>query len=53
MWALAGGAADFALDDGLVQVMAARLAGLSVDVRTRRGKNPLPRELARAEGYLR
>src|SRR5262245_24907984 len=46
MAARQGGSANRALEDGFVEVMAAPLAGLAIDVAARGRKQPLPRPLA-------
>ena len=50
----AGGGADGLLDDGLVEVVAAALAGLAVRVAAGRGEDPLPGEVAAGlgEGFV-
>src|SRR5512133_3293561 len=49
----AGRLLDGALEDGLVKMMAAPLAGRSIDVEPGRGKDPLPRPFARRPWILR
>src|SRR6266567_8275370 len=49
---LAGGQFDESLEHGFVQVMAAALAGLRVDIGAGRGEDPLPAPLARGAGVF-